>query len=83
MIPIIIPAYEPDARLLELLETLKALRAAEADATSWGLTLYGALVAAVVGYFSLALLVGTLKGSKFWLFGVYCLAAGLLTLILV
>lgn len=66
-----------------LLETLKALRAAEADATSWGLTLYGALVAAVVGYFSLALLVRTLKGSKFWLFGVYCLAAGLFTLILV
>ena len=46
----------------------------------WGLTVYGAAVAAVVGYFSLALLVKTLKGRHFWLFGVYCVAAGLLVI---
>lgn len=50
---------------------------------SWGLCAYGAALAAVVGYFSLKLLVKTLKGRGFWLFGPYCLAAGLLTLILV
>ena len=49
----------------------------------WGLCLYGAAVSAVVGYFSLKLLVRALKGRWFWLFGPYCLAAGLLTLILV
>ena len=49
----------------------------------WGLTIYGAALAAVVGYFSLAVLLRALKGRWFWLFGPYCLAAGLLTLILV
>ncbi len=47
---------------------------------SWFLTLYGAALAAVVGYFSLALLVRTLRSRWFWLFGPYCIAAGLLTL---
>ena len=70
-----------------LLEVLKSMRgAAEASSAAeigWGLTIYGALVAAVVGYFSLKLLVTALKGRWFWLFGPYCLAAGLLTLVLV
>ena len=70
-----------------LLEVVKALRGASAAAETaevgWGLTVYGALVAAVVGYFSLAVLLRALKGRWFWLFGPYCLAAGLLTLILV
>jgi len=70
-----------------LLEVLKSVRgAAEAPSGAeigWGMTMYGALVAAVVGYFSLKLLVTALKGRWFWLFGPYCLAAGLLTLILV
>ncbi len=67
-----------------LLEFLKSLRAApDADAVGWGLTLYGAAVAAVVGYFSLAILVRSLKGRRFWWFGIYCLAAGLFTLVLV
>jgi undecaprenyl-diphosphatase len=47
---------------------------------SWTLTIYGAVVAAVVGYFSLDLLVKTLKGKGFWMFGIYCFIAGLLTL---
>ena len=70
-----------------LLEGLKAFRgvtdASAAAEISWSLTIYGCLLAAVVGYFSLALLVRALKGKWFWLFGPYCLAAGLLTLILV
>ena len=70
-----------------LLEILKALRgtsaAIEGAEIGWGLTIYGAIVAAVVGYFSLAVLLRALKGRWFWLFGPYCLAAGLLTLILV
>lgn len=70
-----------------LLEVMKALRGASAASESceigWGLTIYGALVAAVVGYFSLAVLLKALKGRWFWLFGPYCLAAGLLTLLLV
>lgn len=47
---------------------------------SWWLICWGALLAAVVGYFSLKLLVATLKGKWFWLFGPYCIVAGLLTL---
>ena len=42
----------------------------------------GATVSAVVGYAALALLVKALKGTRFWLFGVYCLLAGLLTVCL-
>lgn len=66
-----------------LLSLIKSLNEAETGAVGWGLTLYGTAVSAVVGYFSLALLVRTLKGRKFWWFGIYCLAAGLFTLILV
>lgn len=44
------------------------------------LLLAGALVSAGVGYAALALLVRTLRGGRFWLFGVYCLAAGAVTL---
>ena len=70
-----------------LLEVLKALRgtsaAPEAAEIGWGFTIYGAALAAVVGYFSLAVLLRALKGRWFWLFGPYCLGAGLLTLILV
>ena len=70
-----------------LLEILKALRgtsvAPEAAEIGWGFTIYGAALAAVVGYFALAVLLRALKGRWFWLFGPYCLAAGLLTLILV
>lgn len=74
-----------------LLEILKALRgseaglegAAAASEVSWVLCGVGALVAAMVGYFALKLLVSSLKGRYFWLFGPYCLLAGLLTLFLV
>ena len=67
-----------------LLELLKALKADEATVeVSWGLTIYGCVLAAVVGYFALKLLVRSLKGRWFWLFGPYCLVAGALTLALV
>ena len=70
--------------LLEVLKALRGTSAAPAAAEiGWGLTIYGAIVAAVVGYFSLVVLLKALKGRWFWLFGPYCLAAGLLTLILV
>ena len=48
---------------------------------SWGLIAYGAIVAAAVGYFSLAMLLKALKGKWFWAFGPYCFTVGLLTLI--
>lgn len=44
---------------------------------SWGLTIYGAIIAAIVGYLSLKLLVKSLSSKWFWLFGVYCILAGL------
>ena len=66
-----------------LLELLKSMKATEATTeVSWGLTIYGCVLAAVVGYFSLKLLVKSLKGRWFWLFGPYCLVAGALTLVL-
>jgi undecaprenyl-diphosphatase len=52
-----------------------------AGEVSWALTFYGAALAAVTGYFALKLLVMTLRSRGFWLFGPYCLTAGLLTLI--
>lgn len=65
------------------LELVKSIKEPAVGEIGWGLTLYGAVVAAVVGYFSLKLLVKSLRGKWFWLFGPYCLVAGLLTLILV
>ena len=48
---------------------------------SWGVLAWGVGLSAVVGYFSLAILLRALKGRWFWLFGPYCIVAGLLTLI--
>lgn len=68
--------------LLEIVKALKGTEAATGE-ISWGMIAYGAALASVVGYFSLAVLLKALKGKWFWLFGPYCLAAGLLTLLLV
>ena len=66
-----------------LLELVKGAQAQPAAAeTSWGLCIFGAALAAVVGWFALKLLVASLKGRWFWLFGPYCIVAGLLTLVL-
>ena len=66
-----------------LLEILKSDAVTEAGEIGWGLTLYGAVLSAVVGYFSLKLLVRALKGKWFWVFGPYCIAMGLATLLFI
>lgn len=67
-----------------ILELVKAAdEVAAAGEPGWGVVAYGAIVAAIVGYASLALLVRLLKGRGFWWFGVYCMAAGLATLVFV
>ena len=70
------------AALLELLKSLKESGAAETVEVGWGLTIYGCVLAAVVGYFSLKLLLKSLKSRWFWLFGPYCILAGSLALAL-
>ena len=70
-----------------LLEVLKAMKnhcpECPSTETAWPLVIYGGALAAVVGYFSLAVLLRTLKSDRFWLFGPYCLLAGGVTLILI
>ena len=70
-----------------LLEVLKAMKnhcpECPSTETAWPLVIYGGALAAVVGYFSLAVLLRTLKSDRFWLFGPYCLLAGRVTLILI
>ncbi len=51
------------------------------SALGWTELLGGAVVAGVVGYFALVVLVKALKGRWFWVFGPYCVVAGLATLI--
>lgn len=52
------------------------------EALSLWLLLTGAVVSAGVGYFSLTILVRLLRAGRFWLFGLYCIAAGIVTLLL-
>ena len=65
---------------LEILKMFRAADDAASDGVGLGLLMWGALLAAVVGYVSLVALVKALKGRWFWLFGPYCVTAGLLTL---
>ena len=71
------PLIAGDA-LLHILKAIKATPEELVGEPSWGVVAYGAAVAAVIGYFSLALLLRTLRGRGFWLFGPYCFTAGLL-----
>jgi undecaprenyl-diphosphatase len=66
-----------------VLEFIKSVRDVSAvqNEPSWALTAFGAVIAAVVGYFSLKILIKALGGKWFWLFGPYCIAVGLLTLL--
>jgi len=52
-----------------------------AEGMPWWLLAWGVALSAVVGYLSLALLIKALKGRWFWLFGPYCITAGLATLV--
>ena len=61
------------------LELMKSEGAGDGQ-LGWPLVIWGAAVASLVGYISLALLERALKGRWFWLFGPYCILAGLLTL---
>lgn len=65
--------------LLDLLEGDGG--ASAACGVGWLELIIGAVISAVVGYLALVLLVRALKGRWFWLFGPYCLAAGLGTLV--
>lgn len=65
---------------LEILKMLSSSAEAAQEGVGLGLLVWGALLSAAVGYFSLVALVKTLKGRWFWLFGPYCVTAGLLTL---
>ena len=65
---------------LEILKMFRSSESASQDGLGVGLLVWGAVLSAAVGYFSLVALVKTLKGRWFWLFGPYCIAAGLLTL---
>ena len=70
------------AALLEFLKSLKMSGAAATAEVSWGLTIYGSVLSAIVGYFSLKMLLKSLKGRWFWIFGPYCIIAGILALAL-
>lgn len=65
---------------LEIVKMFRSSESASQDGLGVGLLVWGAVLSAAVGYFSLVALVKTLKGRWFWLFGPYCIAAGLLTL---
>ena len=73
------PLIAGDA-LLHIWKAFKATPAEVAGEPSWGVVACGAVIAAVVGYFSLAILLRTLRGRWFWLFGPYCFTAGLLVI---
>ena len=71
------PLIAGDA-LLHIWKAIKATPEELVGEPSWGVVAWGAVLAAVVGYFSLALLLRALRGRGFWLFGPYCFTAGLL-----
>ena len=73
------------AALLEILHGIEqsGTEAVAKAEVGWGLCVFGAVLAAVVGYLSLGLLVKSLKGRWFWLFGPYCLIAGYFTVVLI
>ena len=73
------PLIAGDA-FLHILKAIKATPAEVAGEPSWGVVACGAVIAAVVGYFSLAILLRTLRGRWFWLFGPYCFTVGLLVI---
>ena len=71
------------ALVIELLKSFKETPEEAASQVPWFMLLIGMAIAAVVGYFSLKILVKALKGRWFWIFGPYCLLAGLATVLFV
>ena len=69
--------------LLEIVKSATATSASAEASSSWWTLAAGAAIAAAVGYVSLAVLIKAVRGKWFWLFGPYCLAAGLVTILLV
>ena len=69
--------------LMELVKMSGSSEIAQTGEISWGLTAYGVGLSFVTGIVSLAFLEKTLKGRWFWLFGPYCIIAGLFTLFLI
>lgn len=69
------------AAMLEILKSVKGVESAAVE-VSWELCALGAAVSALVGFVALKILLKSLKSDKFWLFGPYCLAAGLLAVVL-
>jgi len=63
-----------------LLDCVSASPAVSGPST--GVLVWGVALSAVTGYAALAFLLHALKGKWFWLFGPYCIAAGLATLVL-
>ena len=61
-----------------VLEIAKIFRGGADEGVGMGLLAWGTVLSAAVGYFSLVVLVKALKGRWFWLFGPYCIIAGLL-----
>ncbi len=62
--------------------TVMEVAEGEAEAGEAGFSLWtlcaAAAIAAIVGYFSIRILVRVLSGGGFWRFGIYCLAVGIL-----
>jgi len=75
------PLIAGDA-LLHIQEAFSSSSAEILSGPSWGAIAWGAAVSAVVGYFSLVILLRALRGKWFWLFGPYCFTAGLLVVCL-
>lgn len=71
------------ALLLEIIKSTGENPVNAAEQASWPMLIFGMAIAAIVGYFSLAILVRALKGRWFWLFGPYCIIAGLVTVLFV
>jgi len=69
------------AMLKDVLFSSSAADATAQAGVSFWLLVVGAVVAGVVGYFALTLLVRLLRGHQFWMFGIYCLVVGCLTLV--
>ncbi len=69
------------AALLEILKAMKNTSPSFVE-QSWPLVIFGGIIAAAVGYFALKFLLKSLKSDKFWMFGPYCILAGIATLVL-